>query len=326
VSSTPELPSSNVAVRRLLNLTLALMATSTPMTVADVITRVEGYGGDPTSESERRKFERDKKRLRDSGIPIRTSGEHNDERGYRIPVDTAVLPPLALTDGEAAALALVAQSWSQGTLAALADRALAQLEAAGRVHAPAPRLLLQPKLDGEGPALEELLPAHGLRRVVRFTYRSVDGEVTERTLEPWGVVSWRRRWYVTGFDRDRRAQRTFRLSRIVDQRVRASGEPEAFVIPADVDVRAQLDAFRHEDPVGVACVHVRPGAALALRARGRATGEVVGGRDVYEVDYANVTDHAGWLRTFAGDALPVAPPELVRDVHAGWAALAGDPT
>ncbi len=35
-----------------------------------------------------------------------------------------------------------------------------------------------------------------------------------RTVEPWGVVTDRGRWYLVGHDRDRDAVRTFRLSRI----------------------------------------------------------------------------------------------------------------
>ena len=71
-----ELPSSATAVRRLINLTLALMATATPMTVADIIRRVEGYTGDPGDESDRRKFERYRAHVR-----LRPQSLH--ERGER---------------------------------------------------------------------------------------------------------------------------------------------------------------------------------------------------------------------------------------------------
>ena len=45
-----------------------------------------------------------------------------------------------------------------------------------------------------------------------FTYR--DGD--QRTLEPWGLTSFKGRWYVIGRDVDRAATRMFKLSRMTD--------------------------------------------------------------------------------------------------------------
>ncbi len=46
----------------------------------------------------------------------------------------------------------------------------------------------------------------------RFDYRTPeDDAAAARRLQPWGVVSWRGRWYVVGHDLDRDATRCFRL-------------------------------------------------------------------------------------------------------------------
>ena len=50
---------------------------------------------------------------------------------------------------------------------------------------------------------------------MQFPHRPSRSEpYTTRTVEPWGVVTDRGRWYLVGHDRDRDATRTFRLSRI----------------------------------------------------------------------------------------------------------------
>ncbi len=61
---------------RLFNLVLALMATRNGLTKAEIFSSVQGYsetftvGGDTVALD--RKFERDKKTLRDTGIPLET--------------------------------------------------------------------------------------------------------------------------------------------------------------------------------------------------------------------------------------------------------------
>jgi proteasome accessory factor B len=81
-----------------------------------------------------------------------------------------------------------------------------------------------------------MLQAARTARVVRFPYlKSGSGVPETRTLEPWGVLSWRRRWYVAGFDRDREESRSFRLSRITGP-VTTVGKPGAFERPEKVDL------------------------------------------------------------------------------------------
>src|SRR4029078_10927187 len=75
----------------------------------------------------------------------------------------------------------------------------------------------QPRVRGGEPAFGPLLAAVQAGRAITFDYRrgGPAGEVARRTVEPWGVVSWRGRWYGVGHDRDREAPRSFRVSRSV---------------------------------------------------------------------------------------------------------------
>ena len=75
--------------------------------------------------------------------------------------------------------------------------------------------VVQPQLTAEEPAFEPLWDATRTRTPVRFDYRTSGGRrVATRHLQPWGVVSFRGRWYVVGHDTDRAEPRVFRLSRV----------------------------------------------------------------------------------------------------------------
>lgn len=74
------------------------------------------------------------------------------------------------------------------------------------------------------------------RRPVTFEYRPHQGQAARRHLQPHGVVAHRGLLYLTGFDIDRQALRTFRFDRIAALRQ----ESGTFDVPADVDPVAQV--------------------------------------------------------------------------------------
>ena len=108
------------------------------------------------------------------------------------------------------------------------------------------------------------------RRSGSTTARPEDDAAQTRRLQPWGVVSWRGRWYVVGHDLDRDATRCFRLSRVVGA-VEPVGAPGAFTPPADLDLISHV--ARWSGPVehpNRATVLVRPGRAAGVRRRAEA--------------------------------------------------------
>ena len=183
-------------------------------------------------------FERDKAEIRDLGIPFETG--HNSlfdiEEGYRITRREYELPPIEFDAGESAAVGIAARLWQSATLGAPARSALIKLRAGGTdVDATgAPGAV--PYIDASEPSLPAMLDAARHARAVRFDYvKSGSGAAERRTVEPWGVLSWRRRWYVVGHDRDRGEARSFRLSRVVGD-VDVFGEPAAIVRPAELNL------------------------------------------------------------------------------------------
>lgn len=85
--------------------------------------------------------------------------------------------------------------------------------------------------------VEQAQAASRDHRRIAFRYVRADGAEMERTVDAWSVVNRAGRWYLVGHDRDRQAQRTFRVSRIVGgiRDVGAGGgPPQGFSAEASV--------------------------------------------------------------------------------------------
>ncbi|MGF7234742.1 MAG: helix-turn-helix transcriptional regulator, partial [Frankia sp.] len=195
------------------------MATSRFLSVEEIGRLVDGYepSDDPDTDAAfRRMFERDKEELRDLGIPLEvgSNSAFDPETGYRIRRGDYELPDIALDPDEAAALGVAARLWTSNHFASASANALRKLAAGGAEIRPVPAGF-EPRVDATEPAFLPCLDAVRARRAVRFPYRKVEQDgATDRHVQPWGVVSWRGRWYLVGHDLDRGAARCFRLSRI----------------------------------------------------------------------------------------------------------------
>ncbi|MFN2518277.1 MAG: helix-turn-helix transcriptional regulator [Jatrophihabitantaceae bacterium] len=311
---------------RLVNLVICLLSTRQFLSAERIRHAVPGYeaadGSASTDEAFKRMFERDKAELRDLGVPLEMG--HNSyldtEDGYRISRRDYELPPIEFDPAEAAAIGLAARLWQSATLGEAARAALIKLRAAGTdVHAGDPPGAV-PYLDASDPSLPAMLEAARLRRVVSFDYaKSGMGTAQRRTLEPWGVLSWRRRWYVAGLDRDRGEPRSFRLSRISGP-VEFVGRPGDFARPEKVDLRG-LVAGRAPEDTRVARVHVHGSGAGQLRRI--ADGEVEGELTISFTDL----DMIARLVAAAGQSARVLdPPDLVDAVVHRLTAAAGMPS
>ncbi len=322
-------------VERLMNLVIALLSTRAYLTAERIRANVAGYG-DQSDEAFSRMFERDKSELRDLGIPLETGrvSAFEPTEGYRIKPDAYALPDIDLTPDEAAAVAVATTLWESPERITATQSALLKLRAAGvdvdRADGVAITTSAGPAgLRGSEEVLGILFAAIDAGKVVQFHHRPTMLEpYTVRTVEPWGVVTARGRWYLVGHDRDRDATRIFRLSRIVD--VKAVGSQGASTRPDGVDLRAiveaSIDAAVGGSSGGVARVWVADGHATALRRAGRATGRrTVGGRDgdVIELDVAGVDGLAREIAGYGPDALVLQPDSLRADVVARLRAQAG---
>ncbi|MEV0384624.1 WYL domain-containing protein [Nonomuraea sp. NPDC050643] len=295
---------------RLLNLVICLLATRRPLSAEQIRQAVPGYDRDG-DEAFQRMFERDKNELREIGIPIDVVRDPwEDEPGYRIERQSYELPEITLEPDEAAVLGLAAQVWQRASLAEAASGALLKLRAGGvATDQPIGTGALELRVDTRDPAFPALWDAVRDRRVVRFDYRGAGSEsVRVRTVEPWGVVSRRGRWYLAAFDRDRNAPRAFRLSRISGQ-VTAIGRPGAVEVPEGVDLRAMVGFPDEPMDERVAVVRVRQGACEGVRQLARAVRPGAGGWDEAELPFSDPERLAGWMASLGADVEVVEPPD-----------------
>lgn len=296
---------------RLLNLVICLLHTRRYLTVQEIREAVPGYEQD-SEESFRRMFERDKEELRELGIPLETgtnSAAHDDEPGYRIARRDYELPDIHLEPDEAAALGLAARLWQSAPLARATGTALLKLRAAG-MEAPVAPAALEPRVGATEPAFESALRAVQDGRAVEFDYRTGAGKALQRrSVEPWGVVSWRGRWYLVGHDTERGAERVFRLSRIQGT-VTAVGEPGAVVRPEGVDLRAMAGRMATDEPRETARVTLRPGAGWELRRAATASADDPEreGWTVVDLGFSDPERLADRVTGLGADAVVLSPP------------------
>ncbi|GII93906.1 helix-turn-helix transcriptional regulator [Sinosporangium siamense] len=301
---------------RLLNLVICLLATRRPLSAEQIRHAVPGYDRDG-DEAFQRMFERDKNELREIGVPIEVHRDPwEEEPGYRIAPEAYELPEITLEPDEAAVLGLAARVWQRASLAEAASGALLKLRAGG-VATDEPALggggALELRVDTRDPAFPAFWEAVRDRRAVRFGYRVAAGEsVLTRTVEPWGVVSRRGKWYLAGHDRDRDAPRVFRLSRVVGQ-VTPLGRPGAVVVPEGVDLRAMVspwDESPSEPPVRrTATLRVRKGTCQGVRQIAAAVREGDGEWDEADLTFIDPARFAVWMASLGPDAQVLGPPD-----------------
>ncbi len=213
-------------LERVTDLLLVLLDTGRPLSLREIAERVPGY---PDGHDARRQaFERDKRLLRDEGVPVVTSAIDGEEQaGYRVDPDDYYLPDLGLEPDEQAALNLAVAGVHLGE--PIGREALSKLGMGGqwpRRGAPLPLVDL-PLVDGL-PALPVLFDAVRTAAAVSFSYR---GE--PRSVDVAGIRFRGGHWYAVGWDRDRGEPRTFRVDRIEGlPKVDGAGSAE---LPDDFD-------------------------------------------------------------------------------------------
>ncbi|MCX5139161.1 MULTISPECIES: YafY family protein [unclassified Streptomyces] len=310
---------------RLMNLALCLLGTRRPLSKRELRGSIEAYLEAGSDDAFNRMFERDKDDLRELGLVIETVENLDGDTGYLARRDSNRLPPITLDAEEAAALGLAAKVWQQARLAGAASGALQKLRAAGmpeaedayEVHS-----ALEPRIPVHEAAFEPLMLACRDRRPVTFDYRKANAARPEqRQVEPWTLECWRGHWYLAGWDRERAAERVFRLSRIAGK-VRSRAGAFTAEVPDVVTVRETVESWAGETATRTALIRLRAGSGYPLRARAISVRELGDGWEELEIPYGHGLD--AWLVEFGPDVVVTEPADLRADVVDRLRAVAKD--
>ncbi|MFJ8309346.1 MULTISPECIES: helix-turn-helix transcriptional regulator [unclassified Streptomyces] len=299
---------------RLMNLALCLLGTRRALSKRELRASIEAYLEAGSDDSFNRMFERDKDDLRELGLVIETVENLDGETGYLARRDSNRLPPVQLDAEEAAALGLAARVWQQARLAGAASGALQKLRAAGmpEAHNPYEHSAIEPRIPVHETAFEPLMLACRDRRPVVFDYRKATAVRPEtRHVEPWVLECWRGHWYLAGWDRDRGAERVFRLSRI-SGKVRSRAGAFTAPVPDVVTVRETVETWAGETATRSARIRLRAGAGYPLRSRATSVRELGDGWAELEIPYGHGLD--AHLVEFGPDVVVLEPADLRADV------------
>ena len=310
---------------RQLSLVAFLMAERRPLTARDVKQNVEGYQ-EMSDEAFARRFYSDRAELLALGVPLDSQrDEFTGEELYRLSSERYFLPPLELTDEELAALQtclyLLEGQFAYAEPLRLAlqnlalgrpgfDEAPTETARAVELHDPG----YSPELPGR---LAKLEGAISKNRTLKFEYRSImRDEVGERTVNPYALLFDRGQWYVVGLDLDDEKVKTFRVGRIRGDIRLATRRERDFRMPEGFDA----EQYRQGPPWQVGATkgeaEIEVGGDTAWwvdRLFGR-YGRIDDG--VFVTEYADLGQLSSWILRQDGRAIPVAPPELRRQVRA----------
>ena len=202
-------------IERLVNLTIALLATKRYLTKSEIFRSVEGYEG--TAETKERMFERDKDDLRTLGISIEVGSFDplfSDETGYRIRSDSYQLNMGEISPMELSLLSLAAQAWEGAALDESAQRALIKLSSLGISSELVDLPAIPTRLSDSSDDLKTIISAIEDSNFLTFSYISSDLTVSIRKIIPFSLLTRQGFWYFSGVDQDIQEIRTFRLDRI----------------------------------------------------------------------------------------------------------------
>lgn len=250
---------------RLVNLTIALLATKRYLTKAEIFDTVAGYSGD--SEAKDRMFERDKDDLRSLGITIELGTFDplfEDEAGYRIKPEKYALQLEDLDTTDLALLSQASRLWREAALGEAAQTGLRKLKALGLDSDIDSMVDLTPQVHRAPEQLPDLIEAITERIAITFEYVDENLKSNLRNVEPYRLSNARGYWYLIGRDVERAALRTFRLDRFSSS---VSFQKGGSAFEIDLAQLDEVDAA-FVDSTQVATIAIRKGKGSQLRSSG----------------------------------------------------------
>lgn len=302
------------------------------------------------SASLKRMFERDKKELRALGVPIETRGKDGDpDAAYQLRTSDFYLPYLTLVTPRGTTRPRESDRYGYRSLAKLTfepDELVAVEEASRRARelgdpvlaadaecamrklafdlpidperAPSEHLV-PPRARAEPEVLQAIGDALVHRKRITFTYDSMSSRSTStREVEPYGLFFLNSHWYLAARPTDGDVIKNFRVSRMCDvvPNTRRAGTPD-YDIPETFHLREHgrsRQAWELGDGDAADVIVEFRGQSGATVAGAQLGTAIEGAPDRRSFRVRRMDAFARWLLSFAGEAVPVTPPELVETV------------
>lgn len=265
---------------RLLALIALLRGRTSPATFADVRAALAPMGAYPGGlAAARRMFERDKRALRDLGLPLLWDAGRQGysldparRRPRAVPLSAdqveAIREAAGLAGGDTASPVAADARGAVERLLALARSDVYREPRAGFIaHHPEREPEVAEQIGRLVLACRRRLPVH-------FSYRhEAGGRRQPRRVEPWGLFARQGRWYLVGRCRQRDARRIFRVARMEDIAVQGLPDgPPRFALPSGFDLHAEANLspwdWRAHEPIEAVLAVESEVAPLVLRALG----------------------------------------------------------
>lgn len=302
-----KVPTVSRKSERLVNLTIALLATKRYLTKSEIFRTVEGYEG--SSEAMERMFERDKDDLRSLGIVIELGTFDplfEDEAGYRITPSSYQLDLGELDGTDISLLSIAASAWTGAALERESTSALIKLASFGLDSDSEALSLLTPRVSGTDRNFSAIADAIIRRSEIEFEYIADDLSRQVRRIAPYSMRGQSGSWYVVGLDLDKKSLRTFRLDRIASE-VSVAKKSNAYEIPDEIpdEIQEQAKILAH--------LRVRKNRGHQLRA----LAAVVKSEEEWDEISLPIVDASWLLRTVLwhrDDVVVLAPSELREQV------------
>ncbi len=291
---------------RLVNLTIALLATKRWLTKAEIFSSVAGYSGD--SEAKDRMFERDKDDLRSLGINIELGTFDplfEDEAGYRIKPETYALQLRDLDSTQLALLSQAARYWQEAALGDSAQSGLRKLKGLGIESDLDTFIDVSATLQSTPEQIPDLIEVVSSRTVIRFEYLDENMQSNVRNLQPYRLSNSRGYWYLIGYDLDRKSLRTFRVDRI-NSSISRVGRAGAYEVE-QAALANEESSFSNQ--LRNATLSIRKGKAPQLRS-GSTVSEKSADWDLVEVSYRSEENFLQRVLWYGTDVIIEIPESL----------------
>lgn len=292
---------SDQKTERLINLTLALLASKRYLTKSEIFKNVAGYSG--SAETMERMFERDKDDLRNLGVSIEVRALDplfEDDQGYLIDSKSFQINPTDFSKEEILLLTMAANLWHGSALQNDSKAALLKIQSLDGLVAT--NTVTSPVVEDNEDSKKLLLIFDAVERLVslEFEYKG-----TVRQVKPYGIYTRRGFWYLAAQEND--VVKSFKVIRIGGQ-IKVTSKSQGFTKPAEFKLSKFIEGL-NAPTRSTAEVRIRKNQALALRKRYKVE-EIDSDWDQVSIDYIFEDDLIESLLWYGSNVVVISPKTI----------------